>query len=338
MSPPVFRTLVVLILGVASSLSWALDTTSADEARLGYRYFSIGDIHAERPGKTAMGLMLMGGSNWPRAAFKWLAAKAGHGHIVILRASGSTDLQDRFYNDIGHVASVQTLVFTARETASDPVVIGIVSKADGIFIAGGDQSRYIRFWKDTPLNRVLDEHVRAGKPLGGTSAGLAIMGGASYGALDGGSILSSAALLDPLGDAVTIDSGFLHLPFLDNVITDTHFDQRDRQGRLIAFMVKASIDKAQTMIGLGVDEDTALCIEANGHGRVFSGNGGYAWLVQTSNKADVAAKGQALTFRNLRITGIGEDSLFDANTFAVKDPAFTSTAHVVNGHLEIRKH
>ena len=51
--------------------------------------------------------------------------------------------------------------------------------ADGIFIAGGDQSNYVRFWKGTPVAEALDPHVRAGKPIGGTSAGLAMLGGLS---------------------------------------------------------------------------------------------------------------------------------------------------------------
>ena len=90
-------------------------------------------------------------------------------------------------------------------------VLEIVRKADGIFIAGGDQANYVRYWKGTPLNEALNQHVRDGKPLGGTSAGLAIMGAYSYGAMDGGSLTSADALKDPLGPAVTLVDDFLQL-------------------------------------------------------------------------------------------------------------------------------
>lgn len=333
----VFALLMLFASVLTTPRIWALDASVSGDVRTGYTYFSIGDATTPTPKKPALGLMLMGGSDWPVPAFNWFVEKSGNGHIVILRASGGADLQQKLYEEIGKVASVQTLVFTSREAASDPIVLDIVRKADGIFIAGGDQSRYIRFWKGTPLNAVLDAHVRAGKPLGGTSAGLAIMGSSSYGALDNGSIVSVDALQRPLGPGVTIDSDFLHLPFLDNVITDSHFAKRDRLGRLIAFMAKASLRQDTAIVGLGVDEYTALCIDAAGVSRVFSGNGGYAWLVQARGKAEVTENDRPLTFRNLRVTGIGVGSRFDAKSFAIKKPAFESIADVIDGHLDLRQ-
>ena len=105
-----------------------------------YEYFSIGDVAAKTPGKTSPGLLLMGGGREIKAAFEWFAAQAGHGHIVILRASGDNELQNWIYREVGGVASVQTLIFHARAPASDPRVLDIVRHADGIFIAGGDQA------------------------------------------------------------------------------------------------------------------------------------------------------------------------------------------------------
>ncbi|MGB0399788.1 Type 1 glutamine amidotransferase-like domain-containing protein, partial [Stenotrophomonas sp.] len=72
------------------------------------------------------------------------------------------------YREIGGTTAVQTLVFDSRRGADDPAVLRVVAAADAIFIAGGDQSRYIRFWKGTALNRALNAHVRAGKPIAGT--------------------------------------------------------------------------------------------------------------------------------------------------------------------------
>src|SRR5690606_14401769 len=120
-------------------------------------------------------------------------------------------------------ASVETFVFSGRDAASDPAVLRALGRADGIFIAGGDQSNYVRYWKDTPVAAALDAHVRAGKPLGGTSAGLAMLGEFLYGAMDGGSQTSPPALADPLGAANTIERDFLHIDLLKGVLTDTHF-------------------------------------------------------------------------------------------------------------------
>src|SRR6185312_9569995 len=255
---------------------------AADAPKQPYEYFQVGDIRAARPEGTRGGLMLMGGGTEVDAAFAWLVAHAGHGHIVILRASGDDELQKYIYHDVGNVASVQTLIFHDRAQASDPRVLDIVRHADGIFIAGGDQANYVRFWKGTPLNALIDAHVREGKPIGGTSAGLAILGKYSYGALDGGSITAPEALANPLGSAVTLVDDFLHLPPLygSRVITDSHFDTRERLGRLLAFMANlARTRHTASIVGLGIDENTALCIDEDGQARFFSGHaGGHADL------------------------------------------------------------
>lgn len=300
----------------------------------GYRYFEIGDTHAPRPGPTRAGLMLVGGGDWPYDAFRWMIERAGHGRIVILRASGTTESQDEFFKDIGGIAAAQTLVFSDRRAASDPKVLEIVRNADGIFLAGGDQSNYVNFWKGTPLNRALDEHVRAGKPIGGTSAGLAILGAWSYGAMDGGSVVSETALKDPMSSEVTLVGDFLHMPYLQNVITDSHFGKRERLGRLIAFVARLSKEQGRTdLAGIGVDEYTALCIDDAGVGRVFTGNGGHAWLVRPQRQADAFTAGKPLTFRDVPVVGIGTQSALHLPGFEVEKPAFSRKYDVVNGHL-----
>ena len=322
--------------------------------RQGYHYYEVGDLEAPRPAATQAGLMLVGGGDWPHDAFRWMIEKAGHGRIVILRASGSTEAQDEFFKDIGGITAAQTLVFVDRRAASDPRVLDIVRKADGIFIAGGDQANYVRYWKGTPLNEALNQHVRDGKPLGGTSAGLAIMGAYSYGAMDGGSLISEDALKDPMGTAVTLVDDFLELPLLPahQVITDSHFGARDRLGRLITFVARLSGEESSADIkGIGVDEYTALCIDGEGVGKVFTGNGGSAWLVVPQALLDVKAKGnpqaydefmkgrlrkgQALDFPGFTVTGIGAGSRLSLPGFTVENPSFRLAADVVHGRLVV---
>jgi cyanophycinase len=319
----------------------------------GYEYFQIGDIHAATPAQTHGGLMLMGGGTEVDAAFAWLVAQAGHGHIVILRASGDDELQKYIYNDVGNVASVQTLIFHDRAQASDPRVLDIVRRADGIFIAGGDQANYVHFWKGTPLNALIDAHVRDGKPIGGTSAGLAILGRYSYGALDGGSITSKEALANPLGSAVTLVDDFLHLPplYASQVITDSHFDTRERLGRLLAFMANlAKTRHTASIIGLGVDENTALCIDEDGQARFFSGHpGGHADLIVLARLKEVERQGgraaldaylekrlsagKPLELDGYSVTAIGTDSKLQFPSLQVSHPDLRETIDVRDGKL-----
>ena len=315
------------------------ETPSADQA--GYRHYVIGDLAAARPGKVEPGLLLNGGGAWPMEAFRWFVAKAGHGHIVVLRASLADEVQNEFFQQVGGIASAETFVFSGRGAASDPKVLAAIERADGIFIAGGDQSRYVRFWKGTPLNAALDRHVRAGKPIGGTSAGLAILGARVYGAMDGGSMTSPVALRDPLGPGMTLVGDFLHLPFLKQVITDSHFSERQRLGRLIGFLAKLDSQGAADVIGLGIDESASLCIDGDGVGRVYTRgeagkpDEGYIWVVQPTRPPERIEAGQPLTFEGVRLTGVGTQSRLDLNDFSVKAPAFHKIADVRDGHLSV---
>jgi L-asparaginase / beta-aspartyl-peptidase len=299
-----------------------------------YDYYKAGDLKVKRPDKTEGALMLLGGGDWPVPAFRWFVEKMGHGHLVILRASGADDLQKDFLDEVGGAASVETIVFKDRAAASDARVLGILKRADGIFFGGGDQSNYVRFLKGTPVNALLDEHVRAGKPLGGTSAGLAILGAYSYGAMDGGSLLSSEAMPNPLGSGVTLVRDFLHLPLLGQVITDSHFTIRERWGRLITFVGRlATEEKDPGITGVGIDEKAALCVEADGRARVYSIGRGFAWLVRPLRAPDALAA-TPLNFRGVPIIGIGAESEFNLATFTVSRPAFQIQVNVVNGAFD----
>ncbi|MEO8019739.1 MAG: isoaspartyl peptidase/L-asparaginase [Pseudomonadota bacterium] len=299
-----------------------------------YDYYSVGKLRSPTPGKTEGALMLLGGGDWPVPAFRWFVERMGHGHLVILRASGTDDLQKDFVNEIGGAASVETIVFHSREAASDARVLKILRHADGIFFGGGDQANYVRYFKGTPLNALVEEHVRTGKPLGGTSAGLAILGAWSYGAMDGGSLLSEDAMKDPFGGGVTLVGDFLHLPYLSQVITDSHFAIRERWGRLLVFVGRLATEQQDAGItGIGIDEKAALCVEADGTGRVYSIGRGFAWLVRPLRAPDAVAAAP-YNFHGVPIVGLGEESGIDLRTFTVTRPAFSLNVSIANGQFD----
>ncbi len=302
--------------------------------RAGYDYHRIGDVDAATPGKVEPGLMLVGGGDWPYSAFRWFFQRAGGGHVVVLRASFGAENQREMYRDIGGLQSVQTLVFHSREAASDPQVLAIIEKADGIFIGGGDQARYIRYWQGTPVEAAINRHVAAGKPLGGTSAGLAVQGRHVYGALDDGSVTSAEVLADSRTPAITLVSDFLRLEplYSAGVLTDTHFNERNRQARLMTMLAHlAERHPAAPLLGIGVDEETALCIDETGNGRLHSDNGGFAWLFRPG-QAHLAA-GKPMEAEGWQVTGIGTQSRLDTRNWQVDNPAFQAEARLHDGKL-----
>ena len=295
-------------------------------------HYLLGDTAARTPGKTSPGLLLMGGGDRNFDALRWFMKKAGNGHIVVLRASQAGEIGEEFFNEVGGIQSVETFVFSEREQSNDPKILAALKRADGIFLAGGDQSRYVRYWRGTPVGAALDAHVRAGKPLGGTSAGLAMQGEYLYGAMDGGSQISPRALADPLGADNTIETDFLHIAALKGVITDTHFSERNRLGRLIAFVAKGEAMAGHPLIGLGVDEDAAVAVEGDGSARVYATSpmagatvvkGGFAKQVED----------EAMNLDRVETVGAGPDSVLHLPSGRVDKPVFQRQYAVRDGVL-----
>ena len=295
-------------------------------------HYLLGDTAAKTPGKTAPGLLLMGGGDRNFDAMRWFMAKAGNGHIVVLRASQAGEIGEEFFNEVGGIQSVETFVFNDREAATDPKILAALKRADGIFLAGGDQSRYVRFWRGTPVAAALDAHVRAGKPLGGTSAGLAMLGEYLYGAMDGGSQISPRALADPLGAENTIETDFLHIAQLKGIVTDTHFSERNRLGRLIAFVAKGESMAGKPLIGLGVDEDAAVAVEGDGTARVYATSPMAGATVVKGGFAK-QTEDEAMQLQRVDTIGAGPASVLHLPDGRVERPVFERRYAVRDGVL-----
>jgi beta-aspartyl-peptidase (threonine type) len=315
------------MMGLVLGCAFAVPVRAAD-----YGHYVLGDVAAKTPGRVQPGLLLMGGGDRNFDALHWFMKRAGNGHIVVLRASQAGEIGEEFYKDVGGIVSVETFVFKDREAATDAAMLRSLKRADGIFIGGGDQSRYVRYWRGTPVAAALDAHVRAGKPLGGTSAGLAMLGEYLYGSMDGGSQISPRALADPLGPENTIEADFLHLEKLEGVVTDTHFSERNRLGRLIAFVAKAESIAGHPLFGLGVDEDAAVAVDGDGNARVYATAAGAGATVVTGGFA-AQVEDQAMQQARVDTIGIGVDSLLHLPDGRVEKPMFRHRYAVRDGVL-----
>ena len=101
---------------------------------------------------------MAGGGKDVDDAFRWLIKKSGGGDVVVLRTSGS-DGYNQYIRGLGAVDSVESIVTKGRADASDSRLVDKVRKAEAIFIAGGDQWNYVRFWKGTPLETAIQDAV-----------------------------------------------------------------------------------------------------------------------------------------------------------------------------------
>lgn len=179
------RSLVSWGLGLLLTASCGM-ALAGSQPKPAYDYYPTGDVSAvvALPSPTAS-VVLMGGGPDVDDAFKWMIQKSGGGHLVVIRASGADGYNSYIY-DMGGVTSVETLVIKNTDAANDDnFVLPTVSRANAVFIAGGDQSDYIKLWKNTKLATLLQTMMQSNVPMGGTSAGLAILGEFDFAALNG---------------------------------------------------------------------------------------------------------------------------------------------------------
>ncbi|MCU0449272.1 MAG: cyanophycinase [Bernardetiaceae bacterium] len=244
---------------------------------------------------TRPGCLLAGGSTDVDEAMRWLIERSGGGDFVVLRASGADGYNSYLYRELGGVNSCQTFLVNSREKAANPTLLRRVRQAEALFIAGGDQANYVNFWKDTPLHQTIQHLVQDRRvPVGGTSAGCAILGQAYFAALQG-TVTSETALANPLAPAITLGHhDFLQIPYLQNTITDTHYDNPDRRGRHLVFLARllAQTPSAPAR-GIGVPERTAVVVEADGTARVM-GRGPAVFAQATGPGPETLQAGQPL--------------------------------------------
>ncbi|RJG01988.1 cyanophycinase [Noviherbaspirillum sedimenti] len=237
---------------------------------------------------TSQMTVLMGGGLDVDQAFKDMIAKAGGSatnkiDVVVIRASGADGYNPYLFTMDG-VDSVETLVIKTPNGANDPKVTSVMLGADVLFIAGGDQWSYIGQWNQTSVEAIIRTVLLPKNvPIGGTSAGLAVLGAVDFSA-QYGTITSSDALSNPYHRRLTLDDTFLEtIPKLQNTIVDAHLVSRDRMGRLVTFLARMIKDGMpwSAARAIGVDEGTAVVIDGDiATVRANSGGTGAAYFLQ----------------------------------------------------------
>lgn len=253
------------------------------------------------------GICLMGGASENDNASRWFLQRANGGDVVVLRTSGSDGYNNYFYSQLGvTINSVTTFVCHNRLSSSAPVLLSHIANAEAIWFAGGDQWDYISFWQDSPLDSLIRHKIEnENLVIGGTSAGMAILGHARFSAQTG-TVTSSQVLANPFHPNAQIDTNtFITPSVLENVITDTHYDNPNRQGRHLGFMARLMTDFGWSEVkGIACDEYTAVCIDTNGVAQVFGDYPTYddnAYFLQSNcqlpiPQPETCTSGQPLTW------------------------------------------
>lgn len=217
------------------------------------------------------GVCLIGGATEHDEAMKWFLLKADGGNVMVLRASGSDGYNDYFYSELGvTINSVETLVINNAAGGIDPYVLQQVANAEAICFASGDQYNYVSFFKDKEMETLLNEYINVKQDvIGGTIAGMTIMGGYYFDAANG-TVISSQALNNTYHSKDSLGIyDFIEISFFENIITDIHYDDPDRRVMHTAFLTRLLTDVGLRSFGIACNEYTAVCIDENADAFVY---------------------------------------------------------------------
>ena len=297
------------------------------------------------------GVCMMGGATEDDEAMKWFLQRADGGDVLVLRASGSDGYNDYMYSELGiTINSVETIVFHEFTANLESYIHERIQKAEAIWFAGGNQWDYVRYWRNSAIDSLINEGItQRNIVIGGTSAGMAILGGFYFSAQNG-TVTSGAALANPYNSNVKVDSAaFLQNDFLSNVITDTHYDDPDRKGRHVVFMSRILTNYGADPKGIACDEYTAVCLGTDGVAQVFGQYPDFddnAYFIQTNCElSDVTPENctpgnpltwnlnnQAIKVYKVKGTSSGKNT-FDLNDWATGSGGTWENWYVNNGML-----
>lgn len=271
-------------------------------------------------------VLMGGGAEVDRAAVSFVNS-AGGGDVLVLRATGSTSSYTSYFDgnsgelDIAVPPhAVATIRIDDAGAGDDAGLLCRVQRAQAIWLAGGDQSDYLLSWPAALHDALRVAHLQHAS-IGGTSAGAMALSAYAYDASDGG-IGSEDALANPASTSVSVSP----LSSFFGALVDTHFQARDREGRLLAFVAHAQqLNQSGEVVGVGLDEGAALVAAFGGpNGRVLADDGAAVWRYRLEGARVVAGEPLSVERVRLRVFVDGDD-------FSLSGDAFDEEFSVVDG-------
>lgn len=289
--------------------------TSLQAQKSGFKSFIAGNP-ADAPASPNLtpGLVLMGGGTDVDAAFQWMCQRAGGGDFLVIRTSG-TDAYNPYIQELcPQMDSVETIIIGNINGANAPYVSNQILNAEALWIAGGDQSTYVALWRGTAVQSGVNFLLNTKQaPVGGTSAGLAVLSQFIYTGARG-SVTSTQALADPFHRYVTLDRDLFQSALGTAKLYDSHFVTRDRLGRSLVFLARIVNNGWATQPrGIGIDEETALLVTPNGAATMVGS--GAAYFLQAPGPAQVVTPGTPLTYLSIGVYKLPQGGTFNFSTW-----------------------
>lgn len=211
-----------------------------------------GAADAQEVGPPRGSLVIVGGAMRDPAIIERFIQLAGgpDAPIVVIPTAGGGDTYDHYYpglrsfRDAG-ATDLTVLHTTDRQRANSEAFVAPLRRARGVWFTGGRQWRLADAYLDTRVHDELRGVLDRGGVIAGSSAGATILG--SY--LTRGDTAVNTIMM---GDH-EVGFGFLH-----DVAIDQHLLRRNRQFDLLEV-----IEAHPELLGIGLDEDTAIVVQGD---------------------------------------------------------------------------
>jgi cyanophycinase len=214
-------------------------------------------------------LVIVGGGDRSEAMMRrFVELAGGRGARIAVVPNASSEPEETGRELVAELDSLGARAFVYhldRAAASVEASARRLDSASGIWFSGGDQERVTEALAGTPVMRAMQRRYREGAVVGGTSAGAAIMSDSMI----TGNQTPPGDTTGYYGDEypaiarhrVEIVPG---LGFLPGSIVDQHFIRRERHNRLMSVVLERP-----SLLGVGIDESTALEVRPDGRWRVL---------------------------------------------------------------------
>ncbi|ATW28447.1 cyanophycinase [Candidatus Formimonas warabiya] len=178
---------------------------------------------------------------------------------VVTTATQRPEEAGKVYQEVfSRLGAKHTVILniSSRDEANEEENAQKIEASSGVFFTGGDQLRITSILGGTKAYEALHRSFRKGTAIIGTSAGASVMSS---------TMIVEGLSNDPARKCTLKMAPGLNL--LEGVIIDQHFDQRGRLGRLLC-----GVAQNPGMLGIGIDEDTAIMVYPDGYFKVLGNN------------------------------------------------------------------
>ncbi len=163
------------------------------------------------------------------------------------------------------VKNIKKLDISNRKDAFNIDNVNLVKECNLLFFTGGDQLRITSILGGTDIYESIKALAQRGGIIVGTSAGASVMSDTM--------IVKGNDEESPRKCTLSMSPG---LGLVKNIIIDQHFAQRGRIGRLLT-----AVAQNPEVLGVGIDEDTAIVLSDKGIGNII-GSGAVYFIDGTS--------------------------------------------------------